>query len=140
MSYKSILVNEISALIGQLMAEKRLIDPRSVTTMVCTNHHEELSEEAPFSTHNNYTNVRREVTAVMSKALAGSEGIANGQLIIEGMQFVQKYYSVERNGERVGVPVDQMSAEEVTEKVELLHKMGDACHSHADELLKYMNR
>lgn len=137
MSYKKLLVGEISTLIDQLIADKIIIDPRSIASMVCSSHNEELMEEAPFSTHNNYTNVRREVRMVMSKKLVVSEDNFNSQLTIEGTKYVQKYYSIIRNGEQLGVPVDQLTKEEVKDKANHLRKMGRACLLHATELEEY---
>lgn len=137
MSYKKVLVGEISSVIDQLMADKIVIDPRSVASMVCSSHNEELMEEAPFSTHNNYTNVRREVRAVMSKKLVVSEDNFNSQLTIEGTKYVQKYYSINRDGEQLGIPVDQLTKEEVKDKAAHLRKMGRACLLHATELEEY---
>tara|TARA_R110000787_G_scaffold44892_4_gene109770 strand:- start:173 stop:604 length:432 start_codon:yes stop_codon:yes gene_type:complete len=139
MSYQKVLVGEISSVIDQLMADKIVIDPRSVASIVCGYHDDELMEEAPFSTHNNYKNVRREVRSVMSRKLVVSEDNFDSQLTIEGTKYVQKYYSINRDGEQLGVPVDDLTKEEVKSKADHLRKMGRACLRHARELEEYTN-
>ena len=98
---------------------------------------DELLSEAPFSTHNNYTNVRREVRLVMSKKLNIDYSSDSNQLTIEGFKYVQRYYSIERNNEYIGVPVEQMSEDEINKKSSELSKMGRACLRHARELINY---
>lgn len=140
MSYQKVLIGEISSIIDDLMQDKIVIDPRSIASMVCSNNDEELVDEAPFSTHNNYKNVRREVRNVMAKKLLIREDNFDSQLTIEGTKYVQKYYSVNRDGEQLGVPVDQLTKEEVRMKADTLKKMGRACLRHATELENYINQ
>jgi len=137
MSYQKILTGEISSMIDELIEKQILINPNSVTSEICENHSDELLDDAPFSTFNNYSNVRREVRKVMSKKLDIDHLNIDSQLTIEGFKYVQKYYSIERNNDYVGVPVDQLTKTEIHEKADQLNKMGRACLRHSTELQKY---
>lgn len=140
MSYQKILVGEISSLIDDLIDGKITIDPNAVTSEICGNHSDELLDDAPFSTHNNYSNVRREVRQVMSKKLNIDQSSESNQLTIEGFKYVQRYYSIERDNEYVGVPIEQLTANEISAKVNELRKMGRACLRHAEELEGYHSK
>jgi len=137
MSYQKILISEIASIMDNLIEAKITIDPNAITNEICNNHSDELIKDAPFSTHNNYSNVRREVRSVMSKKLDFTQQPESQQLIIEGFEHVQVYYSIKRKGEQIGVPVEQMTEFEIREKAKELRKMGKTCFDHANELEMY---
>ena len=140
MSYQKILVGEISSLIDNLIDGKIIIDPNAVTSEICNNHSKELLNDATFSTYNNYTNVRREVRSVMSKKMdldINSLTNENSQLVIIGFECLQSYYSIKRNDSYLGVPIEEMTVEEIRQKAKSYRKMGNTCYIHADELDKY---
>ena len=142
MSYQNILVGEISSLIDDLIDEKITIDPNAVTSEICGNHSDELLDDAPFSTHNNYSNVRREVRSVMSKKMdldINSLTNENSQLVIIGFECLQSYYSIKRNDSYFGVPIEEITVEEGRQKAKSYRKMGNTCYIHADELDKYFD-
>lgn len=137
MSYHSILLGEVSSLIDELIEQKAVINPDSVTSEICANHRNELNGDAPFSTFNNHSNVRREVRRVMSKKMEIPTSAEGEQLTIEGHKYVQRYYSIQRVGQQIGIPVEEMTSEEIESKAEELIKMGKACFAHAKELKRY---
>ncbi len=59
------------------------------------------------------------------------------QLELPGFDHLQQYYMVERNGDELGVPIFQMTDEEVEAKAAQLRTMGEACFAHSDELLRF---
>ena len=138
MSYLKVLVGEVSTAVDELMDRNEFINPEKVTTVICSNHQHELVNDAPFSTFNNYTNVRRVVRQVISKKTDPfPDGEKTNQLTIEGFNHVQKYYCIEREGEMQGVPVVAMSDEEIDNKCDELIKMGRTCFAHAKELKRF---
>lgn len=138
MSYRNILIEEILSVVDGMMEKKKVIDPNKVTDLICTSHRDELLDDADFSVHNIYANVRREVRNVISKKLGtDDEQAISGQLTIEGFKHVQQYYSITRDDVPLVVPVEQMTDEEVQEKAEWHRKCGRAHFEHADELVEY---
>lgn len=63
------------------------------------------------------------------------------ETVVEDAAFehLQKAYVVERNGEEVIVPVNQLSDEEIEAKIAELKKIGNEALGHADELSYYKN-
>jgi len=136
MSYHRILIGEISSLIDEMMKKKKVIIQNSITAIVCSNHAHELKQDALFSTYCINTTVRKEVGQVMNKKLL-NDSSASGQLTIEGFKYVQAYYSIERDGEIQGLPLDLISREEGIAKGKELIKTGKGFIAHGDELVDY---
>lgn len=140
MSYKSQLTAEIKSILDQLTEEGRVWKATWIAHEVCENHKDELIGEAEFSRYNIYENVRSEVTRTINKFAGDKPVKEDNQLTLEGFDFVQTHYVVTRNNEDIGVPVYQMEPAEIDAKVSLYRKMGDACHAHADELVRFKDQ
>jgi len=138
MSYQNVIVGEISNEIDSLVELNLVVNRKLVTTKVCSNHQDELNGDAPFSTYNNHQNVGKLVTKLISQKFDVNEQNFDNQLTIEGFKYLQKYYSINREGERIGVPIDQCTKEELLAKKERIGKMGRACLVHQNELAKYI--
>jgi hypothetical protein len=139
MSYRNILINEISSVVDGLMNQKKIIDASKVTDVICKNHSDELLyQNADFSRFNIYSNVRREVRSFVSKKLGtDDEQAIAGQLTLDGFRHVQQYYAIERKGIPLVVPIEQMSDKEIEEKAAWHRKCGKAHFEHARELMQY---
>lgn len=59
---------------------------------------------------------------------------SDDQLVMDGFEYAQKAYPIERDGERVLVPTDQLSAEELDARADEYERMGRGCMKHAKEL------
>lgn len=64
-------------------------------------------------------------------------GRVSGQGDLLGYQFLKKAYSVERNGELIIVPIQEMTIAERNERADEYVKMSEGCIGHADELRRY---
>ena len=62
------------------------------------------------------------------------------QMNLPGYEHLQKRYIVEREGERVAVPIRQMTTEEFMTKIDEHRKMGAGHYAHADELERFMQQ
>lgn len=60
------------------------------------------------------------------------------QIVMPGFDHLQKAYTVERGGETVLVPVDQLSMEEIEARALELEGMARGCIAHAKELRSYL--
>lgn len=58
---------------------------------------------------------------------------------MDGFEHLQDYYVVKRNGEWVGVPLEDMTDEELDQKAHHHEAMGNSLANHADELLRYQS-
>lgn len=65
------------------------------------------------------------------------EAVAQGELPLAGYTYLQRAYSVEREGEIVWVPIARLTSAERRAKVALYRQMAIGCQGHADELERY---
>jgi hypothetical protein len=59
------------------------------------------------------------------------------QLVMDGFDHLQKAYTVDREGERVLVPVDLLTDQEIEARAAELEEMARGCIAHARELRGY---
>jgi hypothetical protein len=69
-----------------------------------------------------------------------SEARPDPQMLLPGFERLQRYYSIERDGDHRLVPIDELTPEEQSAKVAELRAMGRGCFEHADELERYTGR
>ena len=62
----------------------------------------------------------------------------DGQMILDGYEFLQKAYTVDRDGERQLVPIDLVTNLELLKRAADYRKMGDGCYAHAREIEQYV--
>lgn len=63
--------------------------------------------------------------------------VTDRQLVMEGFDFMQKAYTVDREGETVLVPVDMLTDDEIEARAYELEAMARGCIAHAKELRAY---
>ena len=56
---------------------------------------------------------------------------------LPGFEHLQAYYSVKRGDDEIGVPIRDLTDQEIDEKVALLRAMGSTCYAHANELERF---
>lgn len=64
--------------------------------------------------------------------------VTQGELPLPGYQYLQKAYPVERDGEKLLVPIMKLTVAEVRAKVALYRVMSLGCAAHADELERFI--
>jgi len=62
----------------------------------------------------------------------------DGQMTLEGYEFLQEAYTVEREGERQLVPIHSATAAELLKRAKDYRKIGDGCYAHAREIEQYV--
>lgn len=140
MSYADRLTAEINALLDQLADEGREWRAAWIAKHICDGHATGLGngEDADFWLHCGYSDCRREVTRCINRRAGDRPETDTGQLTLPGYDHLHAYYVVERDGEDVGVPVQDMTPPELEAKVRHYRKMGAACFAHADEIERFM--
>lgn len=61
----------------------------------------------------------------------------DAQLVLDGFEHLQVAYTVERSGQVVLVPVNQLTDEEIEHRAAEYEKMAVGCRAHARELREY---
>jgi len=99
------------------------------------------NEHTDFFKHYAYKGHRKDVGSYIAKVYGGDdEDDSDGQHILEGFEYVQTHYVIERDGSKIGVRVENMSDDEIDARVQLLERRGAACIAHADDLKRFKNR
>ena len=65
-------------------------------------------------------------------------GESSRQIVLDGFEHLQSAYPVDRHGERVLVPVDALSIEELEARALELEVMAAGCINHAKEIRSYI--
>jgi hypothetical protein len=113
------------------------LHPDWITTAVMSDHPDVDGKDADFHICCSRAQVRNEVCQQLNKFKPAADPLAPMQLVIEGFERLQHYYLVPRDGEQVGVRVDELSDDEIEAKAVEQETMGRACFQHADELRRY---
>ena len=66
------------------------------------------------------------------------ETVSDGQLPLPGYRYLQKAYPVERQGERLLVPLLQLTVGEIRDKITFYREMSSGCAGHARELERFI--
>ena len=142
MSYRDALRDEIAAEIEFLRERRRPILPDWITQNVCSRHQAALEsaeseEDAAFWRFTGYAFTRDLVRRVINETMGPNSGGDAKQRVLPGFEHLQEYYLVKREGDQVGVPIEEMTDAEIDAKMEEHDKMGSAHFAHRDELATY---
>ena len=141
MSYHERLTAEINATLDDLISRGEAWRAGWVAHAICSDHSSGLAgnDDADFWQWCTYQEVRDQVRRTIN-ARAGDKPETNAddrQLRLPGYQFLQAYYVVRRDEEDIGVPIHDLTDEEVEAKAKQYRAMGAACFGHADDLDRF---
>lgn len=83
-----------------------------------------------------YDSVRSVVRKVVQE-YRGESTTAVSQLVFDGFERLQRAYSIERDGCSLVIPIDQITYEELTAKIDALEAFAEGALVHARELRRY---
>lgn len=137
MSYETSLNAEIDKELDRLTGLKQEWRATFITNAICGKHIEGLADgdHKDFWLHCGYDKTRSAVTKrINRRAGISKEDIEQRQPTLPGYNHVHTYYVVNRNGDDIGIHVDDMTDEEIEQKIASIHKMGKSCFAHVSEL------
>ena len=143
--YSDRLNSEIHERLDKLAEQGTPWIVRWITHEIVNSHNSGLpdGEDGEFFQWTAYTTVCEEVRKIINKRAGDkpSEPAQQGQVTLPGFdrEYMQDYYLVKRDGESVGMPVTELTDEEIEAKAQLYRKMGAACYAHADELERFQH-
>lgn len=139
MSYSDKLIVEINSVIDRKIAAGLPLLAQWITHEVCEAHDEGLApnDHSDFWRHSGYKATRDEVRRCINRRIGDQPGAADRQMVFDGFEQLQRYYMVDRDGDQIGVPVQELTDEEIEGKAATYRSMGAACFAHADELDRY---
>lgn len=136
-------IKAINASIEKLVSDKiQNAEPVAmswITQEVLSNHGNIQGDDTEFymvcARHYVSDQVKRQI-----KKYEPTESQADAQLIMEGFDHLQKAYPVERNEERVIMPIELMTDDEVLKRSNEYRAMAAGCTNHAKELIQYLEQ
>jgi hypothetical protein len=136
-------VTEINARLDALAEAGEPWTASWIAHAICGDHRAALAvddEDSDFWIWNGYQHVRKLVREQINKRAGDSADKQDRQqFVLHGFErdHLQDYYVVERDGSEVGVPVTQLTDDEIDAKIAEKRAMGAACYAHADELQRF---
>lgn len=137
MTYEQ-LAELVDKLLLQWQADNRLLHPNFITHEVCSEHNAAL----PKNVHGEFWRltghicvrelVRKRINVLFDKAAETSR-----QMCLPGYKHLQSHYVVKRGDDRIGVPTNQLTNEEIDALATMHDAMSVACADHAEELRRY---
>lgn len=139
MSYETQLNAEIYKQLDQLSEMGQAWRAEFIAHAIVSSHAEGLpdNEHTDFWRHCAYRSVREAVRRCINKRAGDERPADDRQYRIPGYDHVHAYYVVRRDDTDVGVPVSDLTDDEIDQKSALYKKMGRECFDHADELQRY---
>ncbi len=129
------LKHEIRTIIGDRTRDGIIIRAEWLATEVMGGRKDFSGEDAPLYVILAY----RALNEIVKECIGKYEPKAQtaGQLTLPGFTHVQRAYPVVRDGERVLVPTDLLTDEEIEARCEELRGMARGCIDHVKELQNY---
>jgi hypothetical protein len=137
------LTAEISRVILELDETKQRKNPNWITQEVMSKHPLPAAltgDEADFVLLCERAHVYVAVTRLINRAKVPADGERDPQMAFAGPGYerLQREYLIDEEGVEVAVPVEQMTDEQLMQKVQELRAMAVGCNEHADEILRYI--
>jgi hypothetical protein len=140
------LRGEIKEIVNRTVANGIRVRAAWIATEICNNHPYISGEDSEFWSYTGASGVHAEVRRFLS-SVKSDEGDESKQgklpFTMPGYQYLQKMYFVsdlsdeESDGAPVGIPLTEMTDEQVELKAKELERMASGCMAHADELRRY---
>lgn len=134
---------EIALTVHKWRDANRVLVPQFITHEIITLREASglarTNENTEFFKYYAYKGHRQDVGSYISKEFpdADDKKPDKKQYVMDGFEYVQRYYIVKRDGDDVAVPVDAMTDVEIDARTQLLRRRGQTCLAHADELARY---
>lgn len=139
MSYRYQLNVEINEALDDLETRGTPWRASWIAHQICGSHTDGLGtgDHADFWRHCAYEEVRDQVRRCINRRAGDRPNVDDGQLRLPGYEHLQSYYVVRRQEEDLGVPVFDLTDEELDAKAAIYRAMGGACFAHADEIDRF---
>jgi hypothetical protein len=142
-SYHNRVIAEIETKLDARAEAGEPLVAKWISNEICNDHRGILpdSSESDFWLWTGYQYVRELVRKQINKRAGDrpAEKPERQQFVFPGFDrdHLQDYYMVEREGDEIGVPVIDLTDEELDRKASHYRAMGATCYAHADEIQRF---
>jgi hypothetical protein len=139
MSYQATLDTEIDKIIGAKMSARQPLLAKWIAHEICERHKSALRKgpKSDFWRHSGYRSCRAAVTKRIGLIAGISPATESPQAALPGFDYLRTYYTVDRDGEDVGLPISMMSDPELDKLAHRLDAMSNTCKAHAREVRRF---
>lgn len=142
MTFREQVRQEICAKVDALAAVAKPLHPAWITQDICQGHIGGLqagSEDADFWRQGGYHAVRAEVGQYLRKYYSpdSEPDEDEGQRTLPGFEYVQTHYIVERGGDELAIPTDDLTDTELDSIIARIRATGVALFAHANDLDRF---
>lgn len=134
---ESTITSDIHQLIDERIASGALVHVPWVAGAILDSRPHITGEDAPFYRDCTFKEVVRLVKRAIGKYEEATDTTPD-QLLFPGFKHLVRAYPIEREGERVLVPVQECTDDELEARANELEKMARGCRSHARELREFV--
>jgi hypothetical protein len=143
MSNKESIYTEVRSLVEDRLAAGAIIHANWITSEIFQKHSNIEGEDVWFYQLCARSHVQDIVKRVVAKyGDKDEESIAetDSQLVFPGFEHLRKGYFVERNNQRVLVPVNMLTDSELQARAAEYDQMSAGCKKHAQEIRKFLSK
>jgi hypothetical protein len=134
---QSELMGEVREFIEAELDARRSVRINAATEAIVARHPQPRHREQAFYALVAYEHVRDCVVSVYRRYAPPEDEDPDAQLVMPGFERLQRAYPVERDGDRVLVPVELLTDAELDSKAATYEEMALGCQLHAKELRRY---
>jgi len=138
MNHEKRLREEIQGEFERYEEENRCVPKEWLVTSVLGKHQDVQGPDSEFALYCTAVTVRNGVESFFRR-IKSDETLGDDQMLLEGVEgfaYIKKRYLVSRDGDSVGVPVGEMTSDEMDAKADELDAFAAGCRMHAIELRK----
>jgi len=137
MDVKEIISTVKEYIQNAIQTKEPVMSPEWITNGIMADHSQVDGEDSDFCLVGCRAFVRNEVRKIFNKQkIMGIE--EEFQMVLDGFEHLQEYYTIERDKERCFVRIDNLTDDELMEKAVEYQKMSESCAKHAREILTYI--
>jgi hypothetical protein len=138
MRSKTDVTNEIRKLVGDKVDAGVVVRIEWLTTEILAMKSDFYGDDADFYVACGVDFIKQAVKDSIGAYKPKAEATTrDAQIVMDGFDYMQRAYTVVRDGETVLVPVDQLTGEEIEGRALELEAMARGCIAHAKELRAY---
>lgn len=120
---------------GRLEKRQGEVTKKWLVRLVMSGHSDVTGSDADFALFASESHVTKRVEAHFQKIRADEKDLdKDEQFVIEGFDYIKRWYLVPRHAETVAVHVNAMTSSELRAKAEQLRAYAHGALEHADEL------
>ena len=137
MKSKTDVTSEIRKMVADKIDAGVIVRVEWLTTEILSMKSDISGDDADFYVACGVDFIKDTVKRCVGQYQPRATAAADRQIVMEGFDFMQKAYTLERDGETVLVPVDLLSDDEIEARATEYEAMARGCIAHAKELRAY---